>query len=133
MNILAQLRSDFKKNEQGSARGRVLLGFHTLPPLRRRPHFKPRGRTGSAFVWHYSRRVFEPQLLQQVLRFVGCVNTVLPCNTWNSWGAAHKGGGYDKSIESTVSDAIVRSWLWSTATTSSPLGYFSILLQVVDN
>ena len=29
--------------------------------------------------------------------------------------------------------AIVRSWLWSTATRSSPLGYFSKLLQVVDN
>ena len=34
---------------------------------------------------------------------------------------------------STVSDAIVLSWLWSTATRSSPLGYFSRLLQVVDN
>ena len=39
----------------------------------------------------------------------------------------------DQSIGSTVSDAIVRSWLWSTATRSSPLGYFSRLLQVVDN
>ena len=27
----------------------------------------------------------------------------------------------------------LRSWLWSTATRSSPLGYFSKLLQVVDN
>ena len=38
---------------------------------------------------------------------------------------AHKGEGCDQSIESTVSDAIVRSWLWSTATSSSPLGHFS--------
>ena len=41
--------------------------------------------------------------------------------------------GCDQSIGSTVSDAIARSWLWSTATRSSPLGYFSRLLQVVDN
>ena len=48
---------------------------------------------------------------------------VLPCVGW----------GCDQSIGSTVSGAIVRSWLWSTATRSSPLGYFSKLLQVVDN
>ena len=50
-----------------------------------------------------------------------------------SGGTAHEGGGCDQSIVSTVSDAIVRSWLWSTGTRSSPLGYFSTLLQVVDN
>ena len=49
-----------------------------------------------------------------------------------SGGTAHEGGGCEQSIESTVSDAIVRSWLWLTATRSSPLGYFSRLLQVVD-
>ena len=43
------------------------------------------------------------------------------------------GWGCDQSIGSTVSDAIVRSWLWSTATRGSTLGYFSRLLQVVDN
>ena len=43
------------------------------------------------------------------------------------------GGGYDQSIGSTVCDAIVHSWLWSTASRSSPLGYFSKSLQVVDN
>ena len=48
-------------------------------------------------------------------------------------GTAHEGGGCDQSIESTVSDAIVGCWLWSTASISSPLGYFSKLLQVVDN
>ena len=36
--------------------------------------------------------------------------------------------GCDQSIESTVSDAIVRSWLWLSATRSSPLGCFSTLL-----
>ena len=46
---------------------------------------------------------------------------------------AHKGGGCDQSIGFTVSDAIVRSWLWCTATRSSLLGCFSRLLQVVDN
>ena len=45
----------------------------------------------------------------------------------------HEGGGCDQSFGSTVSDAIVRSWLWLTATRSSPLGCFSTLLQVVDN
>ena len=48
---------------------------------------------------------------------------VLPCVGW----------GCNQSIGSTVSDAIVGSWLWSTATRSSQLGYFSKLLQVVDN
>ena len=32
-----------------------------------------------------------------------------------------------------VSDAIVRSWLWLTATRSSPVGCFSALLKVVYN
>ena len=34
-------------------------------------------------------------------------------------------GGATSQLESTVSDAIVRSWLWLTATRSSPLGCFS--------
>ena len=42
-------------------------------------------------------------------------------------------GGCDQSIGSTDSDAIVRGWLWSTATRSSLLGYICKLLQVVDN
>ena len=48
-------------------------------------------------------------------------------------GTAHEGGGCDQSIGSTVSDAIVRIWLWSTATRISPFDYFGRLLQVVDN
>ena len=36
-------------------------------------------------------------------------------------GTADEGGGRDQSIGSTVSDAIVRSWLWSIAIRSSPL------------
>ena len=50
-----------------------------------------------------------------------------------SRSTAHEGGECNQSIGSTVSDAIVRSWLWSTAACGSPLGYFNILLQVVDN
>ena len=46
---------------------------------------------------------------------------------------AHEGGEWDQSIGSTVSDAMVRSWLWSTATRSSQLGCFRRLLQVFDN
>ena len=38
------------------------------------------------------------------------------------------GWGCDQSIGSTVSDVIGRSWLWSTSTSNSPLGYFSRLL-----
>ena len=53
--------------------------------------------------------------------------------TRRSGGTAQEGGGCDQSIGSTVSDAIVRSWLWLTATRSSPVGCFSALLQVVDN
>ena len=45
--------------------------------------------------------------------------------TIGSGGAANEGGGYDQSIRSTVSDAIVRSWSWSTATRSSQSGYSS--------
>ena len=56
-----------------------------------------------------------------------------PCNTWSSVAPALEGGGCDQSIGSTVSDAILRSWLCLTATRSSPLGYFSILLSVVYN
>ena len=52
--------------------------------------------------------------------------------TRRSGGTAHEGRGCDQTIGSTVSDAIVRSYVWLTATRSSPLGCFSTLLQVVD-
>ena len=45
--------------------------------------------------------------------------------TMHEGGTAHEGGGVDQSIGSTVSDAIVHSWLWLTATRSSPLDCFS--------
>ena len=49
-----------------------------------------------------------------------------------SGGTAHEGGGCDQLIGLNVSDAIVRSWLWLTATRSSLVGCFSALLKVVD-
>ena len=48
--------------------------------------------------------------------------------TRRSGGSAHEGGWCDQTIGSTVSDAIVRCWLWSTATRSSPLGYFWVII-----
>ena len=69
------------------------------------------GRTGSALVWHTRGSVFEPACSKS-----SDLQTVLtPCNTWSSEGTAHEGGGCDQSIGSTVSDAIVRCRLWSTA------------------
>ena len=46
---------------------------------------------------------------------------------------AHESWRCDQSIGSTVIDAIVRSWLWSTATRSYPWATLVVLLQVVDN
>ena len=63
------------------------------------------------------------QLWPRLHRFILC--------TRRSGGTAHEGGGWDQLIGSTVSDAIVRGWLWSTVTRSFPLGYFSRLLQIV--
>ena len=71
------------------------------------------GRAGSALVCHNRGHVFESRLLQQVLRYAGSVNGVQPMRV---------GWECDQSNWSTVSEAIVRSWLWSTATRSSPLG-----------
>ena len=84
-------------------------------------HYTLSGRTGSALVWHSevagsrltqcSKSCDLQPALQCAIRGA---EGVLPCVGW----------GYDQSIGSTVSDAIVRSWLWLTASRSSPLGYF---------
>ena len=93
--------------------------FHTLS-----------GRTGSALVWHTRGRVLESRLVQHLLRFVSRVSTMqyVELMEYCPWGWV-----CDQSIGSNSHDAILRSWLWSTATGSSPFGYFSILLQVVGN
>ena len=44
--------------------------------VHRRDEGWPRGRTGSALVWHTRGRVFEPWLMQQVLQCVGSFYTV---------------------------------------------------------
>ena len=88
------------------------------------------GRTGSG--WPVIPKVARSRLtesskscdLQPVLHCaIRLAQGVLPCVRW----------GCDQSIGSTVSDAIIHSWFWSTATRSCPLGYFNNLLQVVDN
>ena len=63
----------------------------------------------------------------------GCTADLYYICTRSSGGTAHGGEKCDQSIGSAVSDAIVRSWLWSISTRSSPLGYFGKLLQVVEN
>ena len=70
--------------------------------------------------------------LQDRITAVAELHRFILC-TRRSGGTAHDGWGCDQSIGSTISDAIVRSWLWSTATRNSTLGYFSRLLQVVYN
>ena len=45
--------------------------------------------------------------------------------TRRSEDTAHEGGGWYQLTGSTVSHSIVRSWLWSTATRSSSVDYFS--------
>ena len=55
-------------------------------------------------------------------------NYELQLNDWFDL-YVHTLGGCNQSIGSTVFDAMVRSWLWSTAS-SSPLGYFSKLLKL---
>ena len=73
-----------------------------------------------------------PRMLRVYVRFPLRLHWFILC-TRCSGGTALEGGGCDQSIRSTISDAIVSSWLWLSATRSSPLGYFSRLLQVVDN
>ena len=48
-------------------------------------------------------------------------------------GTFHEGEGVRQVSWTAVADTIVSSWLWSTATRSSQLGYFSRLLYVLDN
>ena len=77
----------------------------------------------SSLAWHSNGHEFASQLLHQILRFVSHICT---CNTWNSgYCPVYRVDGNCQSIGSTVSDAIVRSWLWWTATMNSSLGYFS--------
>ena len=78
------------------------------------------GRTGKVVASHAVGCKIESRLWLRLHRFIQC--------TRRSGGTAHEGGGCDQSIESTISDAIVRNLLCSTATRSSTLGYFSSII-----
>ena len=67
--------------------------------------------------------------LQDRIPCVAALHRFLLC-TRRSGGTAHEGGGCDQSIGSTVSDAIVRNWVWSIATRSSPLLLLLLLKEV---
>ena len=75
------------------------------------------GSTGKAVASHAEISRSNPGLTKAVPIHMYCVLVVLRgyCPV--------KAGGNGQSVGSTVSDAIVRSWLWSTATGSHPLGY----------
>ena len=87
----------------------------------------PSGRIGKVVASHLkvTRLPDRTPAVADLHRFILC--------TRRSGGTAHEGGWCHQSIGSTVSGAIVRSWLWSTATRSSPLGYFGRSLKVIDN
>ena len=58
--------------------------------------YTPSGRTGSALVWHARGRAFQSRLVQQVLRFVGSVNTVQYVDLR---GTAHEGRGATSQLD----------------------------------
>ena len=70
--------------------------------------------------------MFVPRLLQKVLRFVSRIYTV-------QYDTALCRVGNCQSSESTVSDAVVRIWLWSTQLGDHHWATSVALLQVVDN
>ena len=88
-------------------------------------------------IWVYTklypewphRHEWLPRMLKDEGSILGRGCTDLFCARRRLGRTAHEGGGCDQSIGSTVTDAIVRSWLWSTATRSSTLGYFSSITE----
>ena len=87
----------------------------------------PSGRIGKVVAVHAEgcKVARSNPCVAELHRFILC--------TRRSGGTTDEGGGWDQSIGSTIFDAIVLSWLWSTATRRSQLSYFRRLLQVVDN
>ena len=86
------------------------------------------GRTGSALVWHSEGRTFAADSVQQVLWFAA--QPALQCAIRGAQGLSLcRVGGATSQLD--LPSLTPVSWL--TATRSSPLGYFSKLLQVVDN
>ena len=76
-------------------------------------------------------RMLKVASMQERIPAVAELHRYILC-TRRSRGTANEEGGGSSHLN-LVSDAIDRSWLWSTETRSSPLGYFSRLLRVVDN
>ena len=72
-----------------------------------------RGRIAKVVVSHAEgcKVARSNRAVAELHRFIIC--------TRRSGGNAHEGWGCDQSIGFSVSDSIVRSWLWSTATNSS--------------
>ena len=79
-------------------------------------------RKGSTLARHSEGRMFAFHWLQEVSSFVARICTVQVELRGNCLRRVRCNG---QLIGSTVSDAIVRIWLWSTSTGNSPLGYFS--------
>lgn len=55
--------------------------------------------------------------------------------TVGAQGALSREGvrGIRERIQSTVSDAILRGWLWATAINGCPMGYIGSVIKVIDN
>ena len=87
----------------------LLIVFSILPFV-----YTLSGITDNALAWHSEGRVFAPYWLQQVLRVLARICTL----KYEELGGIdlYRMGGTGQSVGSTVSDAIVRSWL---------LGYFN--------
>ena len=69
-------------------------------------------------LYHFEVReieVFIDVCISPVNFVIVCAASLAICasNAWRTGGTAHEGGGCDQSIRSTISDAIVRSWLIS--------------------
>ena len=81
------------------------------------------GRIGKVVASHAAVAHSEVELMQAVAH---SEVELMPLCKWRSGGTAHEGGGCDQSIGSTVSDVIVRSWLWLTATRSSSFSFIGL-------
>ena len=96
--------------------------LRSLTTRKRRERVPPDGRIGKVVASHAAVARSRPAEVALIYTMHVALRGYCP------WG-----WGCDQSIASTVSDAIVRSCLYLTATRSYPLDCFSTLLEVVDN
>ena len=93
-------------------------------------HYTLSDRIGSALAWHTNGRTIETQSvskscdLQCACAYTSRAQGALPCKGW---------GVTASQLDLPSLDAIIHSWLWSTATGSCPWATSVALLQVVDN